>query len=385
LSDPATTVTLNGTVVPATSFINNFYYEFNSTTPNIISADKPIQVVQYAVTQGNTLTCAKDKTDVGDPEMIYLIPLEQGLNQVTLYSTPYYKILNSYINVIMPTSAVSSFMLDGTSYNSFQTIPGNTAYSYAQIPVNNTTHNISASANFNAIAYGFGGTESYGYAAGTNLKNLNENIVLQDPATDSTFTQGCSNATYDLQLTVPYITSSITWDFKDGTNAVTQTNPSYQVIQKGSQTLYLYHYGKPVTFTSGSHTVVASVFDPIADECGSTEEVDFSFSVIDPPVTDFSYNGQCMGSPTVFTDATSLKGDKVKSWSWKFGDTNAAVGSDTSSAQNPSYTYTKGGTYTASLTTVTQGGCTNVQTHQIIIHNKPVANFSSSTLDCAGG
>lgn len=384
LSDPATTVTLNGTVVPAANFVNNFYYEFNSTTPNIISADKPIQVVQYAVTQGNTLTCAKDGKDVGDPEMIYLIPLEQGLDQVTLYSAPYYKILNSYINVIMPTSAVSSFMLDGASYNSFQTIPGNAAYSYAQIPVSNNTHNISASANFNAIAYGFGSTESYGYAAGTNLKNLNENIILQDPVTDSTYTQGCSDQSYNLQFTLPYLTNTITWDFKNGTTPVTQTNPPYKTVQKGSQTLYLYYYPTPLSFTTGSHAISATVFNPTADDCGSTEEVDFSFSVIDPPVTDFSYNGQCMGSPTVFTDATSLKGDKVKSWSWKFGDTNAPAGSDTSSAKNPSYIYSKGGTYTASLTTVTQGGCTNIQTHQVLIHSKPVADFTWSTLDCPG-
>ena len=384
LSDPSAKVTLNGSLVPASSFTGGFYYEFNSSTPNIISADKPIQVVQYAVTQGNTETCVINKSDVGDPEMIYLIPLEQGLNQVTLYSTPFYKIINSYINVILPTTAVSSFTLDGTKYNAFTPIPGNPAYSYAQIGVGNSTHNISASDNFNAIAYGFGNAESYGYAAGTNLKNLNENIVLQNPKTDSTYTTGCTNANYDLQLTLPYITSSITWDFKDGSAPVTQSNPQYTVVQRGTQTLYLYHYGKQTTFTNGQHTVVATVFNPVADECGSSEDVNFYFVVNDPPSTDFTIDGDCLGSPTVFTDKTNLTGDRIKTWNWKFGDTYATGGIDTSTTQNPSYTYSRTGTYTVSLTTTTFGGCLNIQTHTVSIHQKPVADFSWSAVNCEG-
>jgi len=199
LSDPATNVTLNGTLLTAAQFTNSLYYEFNSTTSNVISADKPIQVVQYTPTQGQGINCTTVKNDVGDPEMIYLSPIEQGLDHVTLYSTGYYAILASYINVVIPTSSVSTFTIDGSPYTNFIPVTNNTAYSYAQIPVSSGpqavkggtgtvtsgTHTIKASVPFNAIAYGFGNDESYGYAAGTNLQDLNEYVQFQNPVSDT--------------------------------------------------------------------------------------------------------------------------------------------------------------------------------------------------------
>src|ERR1035437_824315 len=207
LSNPSTTtnpnVQLNGTPVPLSSFTNG-YYEFASQSTNTITADQPIQVVQYAVTQGNTINCSVYGADVGDPEMIFLNPLEQTLTRVTLYSTGNFQILSSFINVLIKTAAVPTFTLDGSPYTTFSPVLNNPLYSYAQIPVQSGpqdvqvssgsqgTHTISAGDGFNAIAYGFGQKESYGYAAGTNLQNLNENITLAN-TTNSTVTQtnGC--------------------------------------------------------------------------------------------------------------------------------------------------------------------------------------------------
>ena len=98
VSDPATVVTLDGVVQPTSALINNFYYQFNSQTTHVITGDKPIQVIQYAVTQGDGITGKSVAGDIGDPEMIYLNPLEQNISQVTLYSTDKYKILNGFIN-----------------------------------------------------------------------------------------------------------------------------------------------------------------------------------------------------------------------------------------------------------------------------------------------
>jgi hypothetical protein len=57
LSVPNTTVTLNGSAIPPGNFVNGLYFEFSSTQANVISADKPIQVVQYSPTQNQTLSC----------------------------------------------------------------------------------------------------------------------------------------------------------------------------------------------------------------------------------------------------------------------------------------------------------------------------------------
>jgi hypothetical protein len=137
LSDPNTKVNLNGNIISAEQFVNRLYYEFNSQAPNVITADKPIQVVQYAVTQLKTINCI-DKavwTDMGDPEMIYLNPLEQTIDHVTLNSTSNYKIVDNYINVVIKKDAVPTFTLDGASYTSFTAVAGNPAYAYAQIKV----------------------------------------------------------------------------------------------------------------------------------------------------------------------------------------------------------------------------------------------------------
>ncbi|XHR97754.1 IgGFc-binding protein [Mucilaginibacter sp. UC70_90] len=134
LSSPDTKVTVNG-AAPHGGLINGLYYEFTSTATNVIAADKPIQVVQYAVTQGDGLNCQFINGDIGDPEMIYLTPIEQTLDHVTLNSTPNYLIQNDFINVIIKTAAVPTFSLDGQPYTQFSQVP-NSIYSYAQISVN---------------------------------------------------------------------------------------------------------------------------------------------------------------------------------------------------------------------------------------------------------
>ncbi|WP_299466172.1 IgGFc-binding protein, partial [Mucilaginibacter sp.] len=166
-SEPNTLLTINGAVIPQASIRNNVY-EFSSQVTNNITADKPIQVIQYAVTQGKVLGngCQFDERDVGDPEMIYLNPLEQTLDHVTLYSSIFNAISYHYINVVIRADKASTFKLDGAPYTSFVAILNNQAYSYAQIPVSAGTHFISADGGFNAIAYGFGQNESYGYSAG---------------------------------------------------------------------------------------------------------------------------------------------------------------------------------------------------------------------------
>jgi gliding motility-associated-like protein len=380
-SKPNTNVTLNGQ--PITT--SGFYYEFNSTTPNIISADQPIQVVQYAVSQGKSIDafgiCDNVSGDVGDPEMIYLTPIEQTITHATLYSTHNYDILNEFINVVIPTSAINSFTLDGAAYNNFTTLPGNPVYSYGQLSVSMGTHNIQASTGFNAIAYGFGERESYGYAAGTNLQNLNEYIVLNNPQTDSTQVNGCTGVNYKLQIVLPYQTNSIEWDFKDGTKPYTDNNPTVvSTITKGTQTLYVYQYPMPAkTFTAGNYKLVATVFDPVADACGSNETVELDFNIADPPVAQFTTGGVCAGDTTSFTDQSNANGSIIQSWLWNFGDGQTSV------IQNPKHLFTSPGNYRVTLITVNQNGCASVPyTQTVNIAAKPLALFNISAPACAG-
>ena len=379
LSTPNTNVTINGQLINQNLFTNGFYYTFNSSTPNIITADQPIQVAQYAVSQGNTPTCGNLAGDIGDPEMIFLTPLEQTLSQVTLFSTSNYLILQSYINVLIKTAAVPSFTLDGAAYTNFSVVPNDSLYSYTQIAVVNGPHNISANDGFNAIAYGFGIHESYGYAAGANLQNLNEFIALENPQTSGTQTNGCTGVNYNLQLTLPYKTTNIQWNFEDGTTPYTDSAPVIaDSIVTATQTLYVYKYPKdPVVYKSGSYTVIATVFNPSADVCGSSENIEFDFSITDPPVAKFSIDKTCLGDSTQFTDQ-STGASALKSWLWNFGD------NQTSTLQNPVHKYLNPGDYNVSLTVMDVDSCTSVyNVPDLQIDARPVASFTASTPDCA--
>lgn len=381
ISDPSTKVTLNGAVLSNASFTNGFYYEFNSTTPNVISADKPIQVVQYAITQvgssnNNVLVTG---ADVGDPEMIYLNPIEQIINNVTLYSPTAYRILQSYINVIIAAAAAPSFTIDGAKPAAgFKAVPGNSAYAYGQFPVSSGTHNIKASDGFNAIAYGFGNAESYGYSAGTNLKNLNEFVQIKSIAGDSV-SSACVGQNLKLQVSIPYKTIQLIWTPQNGDSVYTDNKPTLIAeTVRDNKPLYTYAYPKNFVYKkSGNYNVKVKVFNAIADACGSYEDIDIDFTVYDNPIAAFTAKTQTCQSDTLgFTDKST--GATIKTWAWDFGD------GTTSALQNPTHIYTKPGDFITTLMVTNSNGCSSaLDSQKVHIYIKPVSGFSFSNPDCA--
>ncbi|MGI4749698.1 MAG: PKD domain-containing protein [Janthinobacterium lividum] len=377
VSDPTTKVTMNGSVLSASALINNFYYEFNSTVPNVISADKPIQVAQYAITQVALNPAAGG--DLGDPEMIYLNPIEQIINNVTLYSPTAYKIIQSYINVIISAVAAPSFTLDGNStVGAFKAVPGNAAYMYGQFSVSSGTHNIKASDGFNAIAYGFGNAESYGYSAGTNLKNLNEFVQIRNTAGDS-IASACVGQNLKLQVTIPYKTTQLIWIPQNSDPAYTDNSPTLigQTV-KDNKPLYTYAYPKSLIYkTSGNYDVKVRIFNAIADACGSYEDIDIAFTVYDNPVASFTAkNSTCQSDTLSFMDKST--GVTIKTWTWDFGD------GGTSSIQNPTHVFNKAGDFIATLLVTNSNGCTSaLDSQKIHIYAKPISKFVVSNPDCA--
>ena len=98
----------------AVPLTNNFYYELAQTSvPQKIEASQPIMVAQYIATQG---ACGNppSNTNPGDPEVIYLSPVEQNISKVIWNATPNYQITQHYYNVVIPNTgtAISSFKLD---------------------------------------------------------------------------------------------------------------------------------------------------------------------------------------------------------------------------------------------------------------------------------
>lgn len=376
-SDPNAVVKLNGTVLPATSFINNFYYEFPSQEVNYIESDKPIQVALYAVTQGKSINCTNVPGDIGDPEMIFLNPLEQTLSQITMYSTQLHMIVKHFINVVIPSTAVASFKIDGVSQSAlFKAVPNKPGYSYAQIPVTAGTHNLVASEGFNAIAYGFGNAESYGYAAGANVKGLG--VEIRKVSTKKLVYTVCVKEELNLSVKLNSTTNRILWDLGNGTTPVEILNP-VPVDANPVDGLYEYLFPNKVIYSElKDYKIIVTANKTSTDGCGSTEVTELQFSAINPPGAAMSsLNQACIDVPVLFKDTSSANGRKIVKWLWDFGD--GAVSTD----QNPTHTFTKGGDFVVKLMVEGETGCeSEVISQNIHVNINPVANFSYSTLNC---
>lgn len=398
VTDPTTIVKLNGVVLPSSSLVNKFYYQFkngnasgtNPAVPNLIEADKPVLVSQYCTTQGQEGNA--NTTPFGDPEMIYLSPVEQTINQITLYSADKYRILQSYINVIIKNGGTASFTLDGSKVSSFQPHPQEPNYSYAIIPVSAGSHTLYSDTGFNAIAYGFGSAESYGYNAGTNVRDFSSTTIIQNPygRIDSAVT--CVNTLLQLSVPFTFTPASITWDFSAAPNISpnTRIGPITAIVADSTdlvKNLRYYSPGKTFTFTNANtaalrDTIKLYTTSSTPDGCGSTDQVfTIPISVKDLPVAKFTVAaGGCANDPVTLTDQSTAAQGTVKRWFWDFGDGTTA---DLTTATVPQKVYNSPAAYTIKLKAVSDIGCLSAETSQTVQQSsKPVARFTTSTLKC---
>jgi len=140
------------------------------------------------------------------------------------------------------------------------------------------------------------------------------------------------------------------WEFGDGTSSTVQS-PSHSYAANGAYSVTL-----TVNNGYGSHALTRSNY----------------INVGAPPVANFS-GTPTIGAPTLAVSFTDSSTNTPTAWSWTFGD------SSTSTAQNPSHSYTAVGNYTVALTaTNAYGNNTNTKNNYITVGNKPVANFSGT-------
>ena len=215
VSNPATVVTVDGAAV-AVPLQNNFFYELPATAAHLkIEADLPITVAQYITSQsacGNTAGGT-----IGDPEVIYLSPVEQNIAKVLWNATPNNAITQHFFNVVIPNTgtAINSFKLDGAfvGAGAFTVHPQDPSYSYLIRSVSQGQHTIESDSGFNAIAYGYGNFESYGYNAGTNIKDLYNFLTPINPLSISPDPVACTGTDFYFSVTFPFQPTSLIWNF----------------------------------------------------------------------------------------------------------------------------------------------------------------------------
>ncbi|MEO6681724.1 MAG: PKD domain-containing protein [Ginsengibacter sp.] len=383
--DPTTVVTLNGSVIPSASFTNNFYFEFSSNTTNIIEGDKAIFLAQYLTTSTATGNSNCGNNGIGDPDMIYINPVEQTINKVTLNSMqPSFNtnLTAHFINVVMKNdpAAINSFKIDGVSQASaFKPVSQDNSFAYARFQVSKGAHNLICDSGFNAIAYGFGNVDSYGYSAGANMRDLYQYITVENPSGDGSLPATCKETPFYLNIVLPYQPLNISWEFNGLLPDTLITNPvpdsSWDISGK---TLYKYRLSKTHQLNqTGSFRIKAVVDNPTPDGCSGKQEIDMDLQVYSRPVAviDTSFSG-CLYDSVQFTGKVTSDRSDIK-WNWQFGDGTI------SSAKNVNHEYKNAGTYLVQFSTVNDIGCfSDTVQKAIIIDELPVASYKIPAINC---
>ena len=395
VNDPSTQVRINGTLLPSINLINGFYYQIETAEPNSIESDKPVMVAQFCASNkcnGTGLAAYPNTGDYGDPEMVILSPVKQAIEDVTVYSSLNYGIQRNYINAVVKNSGVSSFKLDAVNVSAqFVTHPKDTAYSYAQFNnlAGGVPHRLTSAIPFNATAYGFSTSstnESYGYNAGTYLRDLNTKLFLQNPYGISENATTCKSNNVKFRIAIPNPPSSInslTWDFNNNPNI----SPNIQQVQNNplsdstflidGTTLYVYTLNIFYNFnTAGTYPIKVLLNGTTLDGCVGTKEYSFDVLVTDGIIANFNAATVCVGDTTKFFDASNPQGSTIVKWAWTFHDGTI------DSLQNVKKKYTAAGNYNVLLRAINNIGCYDDTTQQIKVAALPIASFTSNTTGC---
>ncbi len=390
VSNPLTPVILNGAPIPLASLINDSYYEFNANAAAQISSADGIAVYQYIMTQN----CDNVQSD---PEMILINSVEQTLSDITFVSahqslTPPNTNINShYVNITLKNTgtALSSLRVDGAAPVAVFNAVGATNYVYARINLTasttaaNPSHRIVSDSGFIAIAYGYGNVESYGYNAGTYVKDLLTQTQVQSEYGIETTPSVCAGTPFKFKISLPYQPDSIQWNLSNLPAPTPQNVTTFP--PPDSTTLVgvipIYWYSLPLFYnvnTVGIYDIDITTFINAPSICGATQEISFPLEISAPPVPGFTeVIPRCYLEPVQFIETTPQTPKPTYKWYWDFGD------GVTSTSKNPSHTYSAPGIYTVRFADITTPGClSDTIQHNITIPDVPSATITGTNTVC---
>ena len=156
-----TQVFLNGSL--AATLNAGQYFQQEVVNASEITTNYPVNVAQYS----NSRTW--DNVTYSDPFMVTVPPVA-AYDSTYIVGAPLSNFPVNYINLVVPTSATGSILLDGSLVSSASfTQVGASAYSGAQVSVGTGSHTLSGSAPFGVISYGFATKDGYGYPGAGQL------------------------------------------------------------------------------------------------------------------------------------------------------------------------------------------------------------------------
>lgn len=389
VQDPTTVVKKNGVVM--TGLIKNFFYEhMDSTGGDYFTADKPIMVSQY--TPNKNQCWAFNNNQYGDPEMIYLSPIEQGQKSVLFYTSSKFGIDYVYSNITVPTAGVASLLVDGAPLPAAQikVHPNNPSYSVAFANLGNmdAQHTITSDSAFTAIVNGIGYFESYGYNVGTLINNLNFYSEIRNTGNTNnqpdTFT--CKNTPIRLFLKIASPLTSIHWKlslvpglFPNVDSIINNPVPVTNQLING-RTYYVYTLQQDFTVSNyGTFYLPVSYTTAVTQSCSQVDSASVKIIVVSPgPVADFSISPiNCLKDTIHFTGTSSAPGYNIINYLWNFDDAT------TQNTVNAAKKFTATGIQNVRYRIYTDNGCIGDTTKQLTIFPSPTAVMGASTPICA--
>jgi trimeric autotransporter adhesin len=388
VKDPTTQVYRNGTLMAG--LINNHYYQYTSETADYITADKPIMVAQYM-----SGACA----GVGDPEMMYISPIEQGIKKVGFYRNNEEAIQINYVTLIVPnggTGLTSLVIKDGPTVQTPDHVyvhPNLPGYSvvikrWTSIQRQVTVESDSA---FTGITYGLGSVESYGYNVGTLVKNLRAIVGItptSDPSQPTSNTI-CAGTEFTFTAFLPVIPTRIKWKLGGTANLTPSLDSTINNPVPSGTTLidgtlhYIYKLTTTFQFTQpGLYSIQFEYEDPSIESCDK-KGIDVIFFRVLPapaPATIDLVFGGCEGDIATITAATSTEiGTPITQFAWTLPT------GGTSAANVATVPFPTAGTYQASVETRTATGCVTTSTVTIPVNPRPLtAVVNDSIAVCPG-
>ncbi len=156
-----------------------------------VEATGPILVAQYEHSVGKNDPITNEAA-LGDPFMMLIPPSAQFDTAYAFQSVPHQEFQRHFVNIVVPTEAVTTVSFDGTIIDPngtrFRQLAA-TRFSYLQDEVSAGSHSIRADSAFGLYAYGFGPANSYGYVGGMLFKTLVQDF--QPPEVE--FTRACDS------------------------------------------------------------------------------------------------------------------------------------------------------------------------------------------------
>lgn len=257
----------------------------------------------YSYDTGNAFVYDNDNNEnletgdnrLGDPSSVWISPIQQKISNITFGACYTSETKTHYLNIVTETKSKDETKLtayyqnspiDRTSTITWNLVDGNTAYSYARIPLSSDAEDmrvftVSNPKGFIGHVYGNGNDESYAYSVGSAAVeqgvNLNGETFVNNYRSETKFCVG-DDFLFDAKVGTDEI-SRVDWDFGDG---ISEINGSPQTTHQ---------YNVP-----GWYDVSASLYGH--QVC--TEEADqflgsltFSFRVVRPD-TQYVYVHRCL-------------------------------------------------------------------------------------------